>query len=406
MAYTVVDFFSGGGGMSYGFHTHGEFEVVAAFDAQVGKPSSGKGSLHCNQTYHANMDLLPTEVDLSVVSIADLECAVSEVLGKRQLDVMISCAPCTGFSRAKANNHVKDDPRNSLVRRSADFVVALKPKIFVMENARELLQGNFTEHFLYLKKTLEDSGYKLKYGVHFLNRFGLPQKRERALLMATRGDLVPRCLEQLWEGYSVSDEAITVRRAISHLPAIKAGERHESDTCHIAPSMKPESLERMMNIPEDGGSWIDLLGVKNGKKYLIPSMQRSVDKGKVGSHPDVYGRMSWDLPSITIKRECAHNGNGRYSHPKQHRLCSVRELGLLQGFPDTYQFRAGSLSNMYRHIGDAVPPLISYQIAHLCNWIFTERKPVLSDCILNGCSLRSSDIVKSNGVLKQLGMDV
>ena len=406
VAYTVIDLFSGGGGMSYGFHAHKDFEIVASFDAQVGKPSSGKGSLQCNQTYHANIGVLTTEVDLGEIPTHALKKHVSAALDGRQLDVMISCAPCTGFSRAKSNNHVEDDPRNSLVRRSADFAIALKPKILVMENARELLQGNFLDHFLYLKKTLEANGYKLKYGVHFLSQFGLPQKRERALIIATQLDLEPKCLEQLWEGFSIKEEALTVRRAIGSLPAIEAGVVHETDECHTSPTLKQESLERMMHIPADGGSWVDLLNINDGEKYLIPSMKRSVEKGKLGSHPDVYGRMKWDAPAVTIKRECAHNGNGRYSHPEQHRLCTVRELGLIQGFPSHYRFKAGSLSNMYRHIGDAVPPLIAHQIAHVCNWIFTGEKPNLQDCILEGCSLSFDDIIEANDRSLQLDMAI
>ncbi|MGK0401924.1 MAG: DNA (cytosine-5)-methyltransferase 1 [Alcanivorax borkumensis] len=389
--------------MSYGFHCHDSFEVVAAFDAQVGKPSSGKGSLQCNQTYLANIGIAPTEVDLSQIEINELKQHVAKALNGRELDVMISCAPCTGFSRAKSNNHTLDDPRNSLVRRSADFAVALQPKILIMENARELLQGNFTEHFLYLKKTMEAAGYSLKYGIHFLSLFGLPQKRERALIVATKDGIEPRDLEQLWEGHCVSNEAITVRRAISHLPALEAGQSCNYDECHISPKLKYASFERMKRIPPDGGSWIDLLKIKNGKDYLIPSMLRSVESGRLGSHPDVYGRMWWDKPSITIKRECSHNGNGRYSHPEQHRLCTVRELGLLQGFPESYKFR-GTLSNMYRHIGDAVPPLISFQIAHLCNWSLTGIKPQLRNCILPGCSLIPKDITPRNSGENQLRM--
>ena len=58
----------------------------------------------------------------------------------------------------------------------------------------------------------------------------------------------------------------------------------------------------------------------------------------LGSHPDVYGRLSRDQPAATIKRECGHIGNGRYAHPDQDRLCTVREMALLQGFPDDYAF--------------------------------------------------------------------
>lgn len=400
MAYTVIDLFSGGGGMSYGFHSHREFEIVAAYDAQIGKPSSGKGNLQCNQTYDNNIGLQPAEIDLGQIKLSKFKEHVANRLNGRELEVLISCAPCTGFSRAKAHNHIKDDPRNSLVRRSADFVIALKPKIFVMENARELLQGNFTEHFKYLKKTLENAGYRLKYGVHFLSQFGLPQKRERALIIATHGDFEPKGLKQLWENYSVCDDAITVRRAISNLPPINAGESHPKDDCHVAPALNQGSLERLMKIPANGGSWVDLLKFKGGERHLIPSMKRNVDSGKLGSYPDVYGRMKWDSPAATIKRECAHIGNGRYSHPEQHRLCSVREMGLIQGFPMHYKFRASSLANMYRHIGDAVPPLISYQIANVCNWILTGVKPDIADCILEGCNLKYEDILQGGNLTK------
>ena len=99
---------------------------------------------------------------------------------------------------------------------------------------------------------------------------------------------------------------------------------------------------------------------------LTPAMARRVARGDLGSHPDIYGRLWWDRPAVTIKRECGHVGNGRYAHPEQDRLCTVREMALLQGFPRDYPF-TGSLANMYRHIGDAVPPLISYQLAALCD---------------------------------------
>lgn len=75
-----------------------------------------------------------------------------------------------------------------------------------------------------------------------------------------------------------------------------------------------------------------------------------------------YGGLAWDKPAPTITRECSHPGNGRYSHPEQDRLLSVREMGLIQGFPDNYLFE-GSLSSKYRQIGDAVPPMIATMIA-------------------------------------------
>jgi DNA (cytosine-5)-methyltransferase 1 len=120
-------------------------------------------------------------------------------------------------------------------------------------------------------------------------------------------------------------------------------------------------------------------------------MQRRAAAGDLGSHPDVYERLWWDRPAVTIKRECGHIGNGRYAHPEQDRLCTVREMSILQGFPRGYRF-AGSLSNMYRHIGDAVPPLISYQLAAACRWMLTGDRPDPAELILPGCHLTDADV--------------
>jgi DNA (cytosine-5)-methyltransferase 1 len=78
----------------------------------------------------------------------------------------------------------------------------------------------------------------------------------------------------------------------------------------------------------------------------------------------------------------------------------LRELAILQGFPASYQFGGTSLSNMYRHIGDAVPPLISYQLAHLVRWMFTGARPEPADFVLPGTSLGSSDIRRVDPVFQ------
>jgi DNA (cytosine-5)-methyltransferase 1 len=114
-----------------------------------------------------------------------------------------------------------------------------------------------------------------------------------------------------------------------------------------------------------------------------------------GSHPDVYGRLWWDRPAATIKRECGHIGNGRYTHPEQDRLCTVRELSLLQGFPKNYEFDATSITNMYRHIGDAVPPMIAYQIACAIAWTLGDKRPGPEQFVLPETSLNVSDVIEA-----------
>jgi DNA (cytosine-5)-methyltransferase 1 len=358
MSLSVIDFFSGSGGMSAGFAKRpDDFTIIGAVDKQVAKPGRGKSagsSTKCNPTYAANVGVTPKEADLATLD----PVAYRSEMGLEQgdLDVLISCAPCTGFSQKNANNHVEDDPRNQLVRRTGLYVEELMPKYLVMENVKELLNGAFRFHFQALRKHLESLGYSVWAEVHDLSEYGLPQRRIRALVIARRdGPIVGPPLAKTGP--------VTVRETIAHLPPLAAGEADPHDPQHRSPSMSKQVLDRIRAIPRDGGSWADVMNnprlTDEEKRYLlIPSMFRA----RPGSFPDVYGRLWWDRPAITITRECAHVGNGRYAHPEQDRLLTVREMSLLQGFPPDYEF-VGPLAARYNQIGDSVPPMISRQIA-------------------------------------------
>lgn len=393
-AWAVTDLFSGGGGMSYGFHIHPRFELIGAVDAQKGKPSNGEGSLECNATYKANIGIEPIEADLSSAKPADIYRKISKKLAGRNLAVLISCAPCTGFSRVLSKNHLKDNSSNSLVSRSALFVQEFNPDIFIMENARELLMGRFSHHFDKLKKALLRMNYDVHAKVHFLDKFGLPQRRERTLVIAVRSGLTLHTLDELWEGYKIKAEATHVRSAIGSLPKVRAGESFLADPLHVCPQFhSPHTIRRLELMKKDGGSWTDLVDHPEANSILTPAMKRYVSKGDFGSHPDVYGRLWWDRPAVTIKRECGHVGNGRYSHPIQNRLCTIREMAILQGFPKHYKFEGNSLTNKYRHIGDAVPPLIAFQIAKVCEWILSGKKPNIHEIIMPDSHLTADDII-------------
>jgi DNA (cytosine-5)-methyltransferase 1 len=390
----VVDLFSGAGGMSYGFHAHPSFAVVGAADAQIGKPSSGRGQLGCNATYAANLGLSAVEADLATADPAEVFTAMGlGGPGRPAPAILCACPPCTGFSRTLARNHLRDDARNGLVRRVFGYVEALRPQILLMENARELVMGRFSGHLRELTADLGRLGYDTLAATHFLSEFGLPQRRERALVIAVRRPLPLLGLADLWAGYRVSPKATHVRRAIWDLPPVAAGDPPApgTDPMHAAPSLTPANRRRMAAIPRDGGGWADLVGHPEAATLLTPAMHDRARAGRFGSHPDVYGRLWWDRPAVTIKRECGHIGNGRYAHPEQDRLGTVRELAILQGFPRSYTF-VGTMTNMYRHIGDAVPPLISYQLAALCSWILTGVRPDPATLVLPGSQLTPGDI--------------
>jgi DNA (cytosine-5)-methyltransferase 1 len=389
----MVDLFSGAGGMSCGFSRHPAFGVIGAADAQIGKPSAAAGSLGCNATYAANIGVPPVEADLASADPA-MVCAAMDLRGRRP-SVLAAGPPCTGFSRTVASNHLRDDRRNGLVVRVADYVALLQPDVVLIENARELVTGRFSGHLRGLLARLDSLGYTAVAATHFLTDFGLPQRRERAIVVAARRPLRPRGLADLWNGWRVDAKATHVRRAIWDLPPVPAGQPSDADPLHVSPALRAgASRRRLAAVPHDGGSWAGLLHDPDGADLLTPAMARRVTRGDFGSHPDIYGRLWWDRPAVTIKRECSHVGNGRYAHPEQDRLCTVREMSILQGFPRDYQF-TGSVANMYRHIGDAVPPLISYQLAGLSEWILTGSRPDPADLLLAGCQFSTGDLVRA-----------
>ncbi|WLQ49924.1 DNA cytosine methyltransferase [Streptomyces poriferorum] len=388
--WTVVDLFSGAGGMSFGFHAHKNFRVASAVDAQKSKPS--RKTLACNETYARNLGISPLDIDLQEIGAKELARAIRNDGHLRTPTILTACPPCTGFSRTLPKNHKEDDPRNSLVGRVAEFSAELRPKIVIVENARELLHGNFALHSKQLRDGLESLGYSVHAATYRLDRFGLAQRRERSIITAVAPGIQLKTLEDLWAGSKVNPKALTVRRAIWDLPEIAAGITHSSDEAHASSRVTPEVFERIKAIPRDGGSWISLFSHPDTEKLSTPAMRRSVAAGRTNHFSDVYGRMAWDSPAPVIKRECSHVGNGRYTHPEQDRLCTVRELAILQGFPNDYRFTDSSRQNAYRHVGDAVPPLISHQLAWLSSWMLTGRKPTPREFILDNTTLKPGDI--------------
>ncbi|MDP2184825.1 MAG: DNA cytosine methyltransferase [Xanthomonadales bacterium] len=347
MEMNFVDLFSCGGGMSTGFTRQGSYRTIGAVDLEVAKPSYGVGATNCNDTYEANLGLRPLSANLATTPPEDISSHFG--FSASDVDVLISCAPCTGFSQKKANNHIEDDARNQLVERTALYAEAWRPRYVVIENVKELLNGRHKHHFQGLHRNLTRLGYEVFAEIHNLRDFGLPQSRIRSLIVAKLGGTFHMELAPV-------NRPRTVRDTISHLPHLEAGAVDPLDPMHTCPRIAGRSLERMQAIPKDGGSWIDL--TDENAHLRIPSM----NPAKPGSFPDVYGRLAWDKPAPTITRECSHPGNGRYSHPEQDRLLSVREMALLQGFPTDYQF-LGPISSKYRQIGDAVPPMIATMIA-------------------------------------------
>jgi DNA (cytosine-5)-methyltransferase 1 len=144
---------------------------------------------------------------------------------------------------------------------------------------------------------------------------------------------------------------VTVRKVISHLPAISHGGADPKDRYHRASELSPLNLRRIKSTPKDGGNSRDWDATLKLKCHV-----KKTGKTYVGT---VYGRMRWDDTGSTMTTQCIGIGNGRFGHPEQNRAISLREAALLQTFPKNYRFIEPKarlyMGQIAKFIGNAVP---------------------------------------------------
>jgi DNA (cytosine-5)-methyltransferase 1 len=369
--YTIIDLFSGAGGMSCGFWQAG-FNIKGAIDKQVGKPDE---LTPCNGTYSLNFGLVPDEIDLLDDKAGDpKEYLKSKGMKPQELTVLISCPPCTGYSQKNFRNHGQDDPRNALVYKTKGFVEAFRPEFLVMENVPEMFQGNNRHHFRALYDDLKTMGYSVFVDEFDFADFGLPQHRKRAIVLARRDNGSVPDLRQHLKGTRVTiEQALTDK----NLKALSNGEQDSDDPVHVCPNIGKRAdrvLNRCLLIRRCGGRWTNVRREAISDQewsYLTPRIQAALLAGDTKTFPDCYGTALKNKPSNTIIRQCGDIGTGPWFHWEQDRMLSAREMAILQGFPyeqstdgeqPFYRF-AGTPAKIYQQVGNAVPPLVSRLIA-------------------------------------------
>lgn len=330
----VFDFFSGCGGASKGFQNAG-MEIVFAIDNDPDADKTFK------KNFPNSHFLLK---DIKDLTTSDLQSYIDNCKGNPIL--FSGCAPCQPFT--KQNTKRKDkDKRKKLLNEFKRFVEHFKPEYVFVENVPGLQnildeEGPFKEFLTTLSK-LE---YHTLYDVIAAKYYGVPQKRSRLILIASRLGKIEFCSATHGPNTKNTKYA-TVRNWIGDLPPIKAGETDPADTNHRAASLSPTNLERIMALSEgeDRRNWPDhLILVCHSNDYT--------------GHTDVYGRMSWDEPASGLTTRCISLSNGRFGHPEQNRAISVREAACLQTFPRDFIFY-GSLNSMARQIGNALPVILA-----------------------------------------------
>ena len=336
----VLDFFSGAGGMSLGFaavnYISPTFRFLAGCDIDAISAA----------TYSKNFGT-PTSCN-DILAIAKTPASIREFLKQHLYDdakptILLGCAPCQGFSsHRKKHWDSQDDERNNLVIAFSRIVAEINPDVFVMENVPEFLSNRYWKYFSKACQMFSKAGYTVKQNVYNAAEFGVPQARFRSIVVGMKKEFL------LPQGHYTAKEYKTVRTAIGGLPPLMSGGSDPSDTLHKAIAHKDSTIAVIKKVPHDGGNLPEGEGpqcLKNIKGFY-----------------DVYGRLSWDKPAITITHYARNPASGRYTHPVQDRGLTAREAARLQSFPDGFLF-TGKSDDIYRQIGEAVPPLFSCGIA-------------------------------------------
>ena len=327
----VIDLFCGIGGLTHGLIKEG-LDVVAGIDNDTS----------CKFGYEYNNNKAKF-IDSDILKITADQ--INKLFGPKKgiIRVLAGCAPCQPFS--KLNLNAITEKQLEPLSKFAQLIAETQPDIVSMENVSNLAVKDKYPAFTSFLKTLKDNGYNYKYEVVDVSEFGVPQRRRRLVLLASKfGEI------QLIKRTHKNNK-VTVRDVIKHLEPIKAGGVSKRDSLHRARKLSPINLERIKATPHNGGnahSW--------GKELVLECHKKESGKTYMGS---VYGRMRWDEPSPTMTTQCIGLGNGRYGHPTQNRAISLREAAIFQTFPDSYQFTDSLepivLNKVAKFIGNAVP---------------------------------------------------
>lgn len=345
---TVVDLFSGAGGTGLGFRDAG-FRILGAIELNA----------NAAKTYEENLSVGVKKIDVKNLS----PVAYRRELNLRlwDLDVLVGCPPCQGFSRMRNKEGAEDD-RNDLVLYYLEFVEEFMPRFAVFENVPGLVRTSHGRKFYgELCSGLRKLGYALDEREVDAVDYGVAQHRKRVIVVAGRdGEVPPFPLPthgrpgtpEVVEGTRRPWRTVWDEIGDGKYPSLSAGENGEQEgryPNHIAPATGEKVLSFIRKVPKDGGSRTEV------PKQFWLQCHLSHD-----GHKDVYGRIAWDRPSNTITSGCTNPSKGRFVHPEQDRALTPREAAALQGFPDAFVFHGRGLA---AQIGNAVPPPLAYAVA-------------------------------------------
>jgi DNA (cytosine-5)-methyltransferase 1 len=303
---TVVSTFAGAGGSSLGYAMAGFREPVAV-----------EWDEHAAATFRANLGGV-TVLERDIADVSAEEVLSLAGLERGQLDVLDGSPPCQGFSVVRSVDRDPLDPRNQLYREYVRLLRGLAPRAFVLENVAGMTRGQMLPIFGAMLDDLRQSGYRVSARVLGMAFYGVPQMRERLIVIGVRDDL------GVDPSHPVPDERyVTVAEALEG-----------ASVATLARPTTPLDEERYA-------------AIRRG-----------------GTHPVSYSmkRLAWDRPAFTVVKSIwEFNGSGLW-HPDEPRRISVEEAKRLQGFPDEFRLE-GPYVDQWARLGNSVPPLFMRRVA-------------------------------------------
>jgi DNA (cytosine-5)-methyltransferase 1 len=344
--FTAVDLFSGGGGLTVGLKKTG-FRVVAAVELEQ----------HAFATYKANHpEVQAFKQDIRTIKGESLRsCSPTG-----EIDLLSGCPPCQGFSTLTAR-YKRTDPRNELILEMDRLVREVHPRIVMMENVPGLpTKGKLLfDKFL---ETIESLGYIAEWDVLQVADFGVPQSRQRLVLLAGKGFPVhlpkPTHSRKPIAGLK---PWVTLHDAIGLMPEPTLLSETQSlggpqqFNWHVVRNISQSTL-RILQASRPGESRVKL------PQELRPPCHQNRKDG----FNNVYGRMTWEKVSSTITGGCTTVSKGRFGHPEKDRTISVREAALLQIFPPDYIFDTPYIDHVCEIVGNALPCHFAEVVTRQC----------------------------------------
>jgi DNA (cytosine-5)-methyltransferase 1 len=400
--YTFIDLFAGCGGLSEGFLQSGKFEGLAHVEWELPMVETLRNRLK-EHWDHNDIESKKSVVHFDIQKVDELingnwredslkqfgktnhpdliKSGIRDLVGKKKVDLIIGGPPCQAYSiagRAQDSNSMKEDYRNYLFESFVKVVEAFQPSVFVFENVPGILSACPGDKAVTKRiyEAFDAIGYeildptKLKNVIFTASDFGVPQKRNRVIIIGTLKNSDVTLVELYAAVKKQTENSLpkSVKDAIGHLSPIKPlGAAIKREGKNISHDFEPNKCD-LHHRPRFHNNR-DVSIFRNWVDQKMNSL-RSDEKikfyndliGKI-SNEGKYRNLEWDKPSPTIVAHLYKDGL-MFIHPdaNQARSITVREAALLQSFPENYEF-LGSQATCFKMIGNAVPPTMAKGIA-------------------------------------------